>query len=79
MGSETGGNKAKRRRKITGSEREAAPDGRERSGPAEQGPGLPAPMRRLTGGTGYLIKPSSETAPVPDAIQTLMQTPISFR
>lgn len=30
--------------------REAAPDGRERSGPAEQGPGLPARMRRLTGG-----------------------------
>lgn len=35
----------------------------------------PPPHRR----TSYLIKPSSGTTPVPDAIQTLMQTPISFR
>lgn len=78
MGSETGGNNVKRRWKITGRERGGARcEGEERS--SRQGTGVASsnapPYRRR----GYLMKPSSETAPVPDAIQTLMQTPISFR
>lgn len=74
MGSETGGNKVKRRWKMTGGARW---EGEQRSRRAGTGVASPsaAPHRR----PGYLIKPSSETAPVPDAIQTLMQTSISFQ